>query len=171
MQPQLQAWLDQEDARIKDTIRKHGWVITYVGGGECSRPGCDGGADEEPPFGYTTGLFGLGHPELVVVGLDTHTTAGLLDTLAGRIRDGEELVPGIELSFGDWQGHTVIPEDVPNPGDIVFESNRFYQRPDEFSVPVLQLTYTDNEGRYPWDVGYSYPEIQPRPGPGGPDCG
>jgi hypothetical protein len=46
----------------------------------------------------------------------------------------------------------------------VFEANRFYQRPDEFSVPVLQLSYDDTEGRFPWEDGFATPEIQPRPG-------
>ena len=42
--PQILAWLDQEDAHTAQTIRAHGWVVQYVGGGE--EPG-------EPPFGYT----------------------------------------------------------------------------------------------------------------------
>ena len=38
-------------------------------------------------------------------------------------------------------------------------------RPSEVSVPVLQLTYDDKAGRFPWDVGYANaPELQPRPG-------
>jgi hypothetical protein len=38
-----------------------------------------------------------------------------------------------------------------------------YQRPDEASVPVLQLTY-DEAGRFPWDEDLAHPESQPRPG-------
>lgn len=164
MNARERAWLDQEDARIKEVIREHGWAITYVGGGVCSHPDCDGGDELEPPFGYTTGLFGLGHPELLVFGLGMDTTSGLLNTLGDRMRAGEELIPGMELSFEEWPEHKVIPEEVPNPGEIVFEANRFYQRPDEASVPVLQLTYTDKNGLFPWDEGCLRPELQPRPG-------
>jgi hypothetical protein len=32
---------------------------------------------------------------------------------------------------------------------LVFSANRFYQRPAEFSVPVLQLSYNDKAGRFP----------------------
>ncbi|WP_457098433.1 DUF4262 domain-containing protein [Microbacterium sp. P5_E9] len=47
----------------------------------------------------------------------------------------------------------------------MFAANRFYQRPDEASVPALQLTYPDKEGRFPWDAGCSLPAWrQPRPG-------
>ena len=68
------------------------------------------------------------------------------------------------LYLACWVINQVIPEEVPNPGEIVFEANRFYQRPNEASVPVLQLTYTDKNGRYPWDEGCLRPELQPRPG-------
>lgn len=164
MNARIQAWLDQEDARMASVIRRHGWAIEYIGGGLCSAPGCDGGDDEGPPFAYTVGLFGLGHPELLVFGVDPNTAYALLNTLGDRIRnDDEVLIPGQLLTFDDWT-HRVIPEEVPNPGEIVFTANRFYQRPDEFSVPVLQLSYDDFEGRFPWEEGYSAPEMQPRPG-------
>ena len=164
MDARTQAWLDQEDARITEAIRKYGWWITYVGGRGCSSPGCGGGDIEEAPFAYTTGLFGLGHAELAVVGLDMRTTSEMLNTLGQRIKDGATLMPGIEITLDEWPGHKVIPEQIPNPGEIVFEANRFYQRPAEFSVPALQLTYSDEEGRFPWDKGYPQPERQPRPG-------
>jgi len=32
------------------------------------------------------------------------------------------------------------------------------------SVPVLQLSYDDTAGRFPWEEGYATPEMQPRPG-------
>lgn len=163
MNARMQAWWDQEDARIKSVIRRHGWAIEYIGGGCCSVPGCDGGDDEGPPFAYTVGLFGLGHPELLIFGLDPGTTARVINTLGDRIRADDALIPGQMITFDDWS-HRVVPEEVPNPGDIVFSANRFYQRPAEYSVPVLQLSYDDAEGRFPWDPGYSDPDTQPRPG-------
>lgn len=163
MNARLRAWADQEDARLRATIRRHGWAIEYIGGGICCAPGCDGGDDEGPSFAYTVGLFGLGHDELLVFGVDPHDSSGLLNTLGEEIRAGEALLPGVELTVGNWP-HRVIPEQVPNPGEIVLSANRFYQRPDECSVPVLQLTYDDENGRFPWDQGFSNPGSQPRPG-------
>jgi len=40
----------------------------------------------------------------------------------------------------------------------------FYGRSVESSVPVLQLSYDDVEGRFPWEDGYAAPDMQPRPG-------
>jgi hypothetical protein len=87
----------------------------------------------------------------------------VLNDLGQRIRQGEALLPGQMLDFDNWRHH-VIPEVVPNPGEIVFSANDFYQRPDEASVPVLQLSYDDSEGRFPWEAEYSTPDLQPRPG-------
>jgi prevent-host-death family protein len=75
-----------------------------------------------------------------------------------------DLVPGELLTFPDWP-HRLVVEPVPNPGDIVFAANRHCQRPSEVSVPLLQLTWDDRQGKLPWDDGYSVPiEVQPRPG-------
>lgn len=150
-----QAWLDQEDRYTVETIRKHGTYIQYVGG--------DGDL-ECAPFAYTVGLYGIGHPELVILGVRAETAAAVLNDLSGRIREGSDLVPGEILSFEAWQ-HRVRVEVVPNPGEIAFAANRFYERPDAFSVPLLQLTYDDVNGHFPDEAGYSIPVwIQPRPG-------
>lgn len=149
---QTQAWLDQEDAHTAAVIRRHGWYINYVFGDE-----------DTPPFAYTVGLFGLHHPELLIFGVSPETAAGVINTLGDRIRAGEDLLPGVVITFDEW-AHRVIPEPVPNPGEIVFAANRYYERPAEHSVPVLQLSYDDKAGRFPWEPGYAAPAMQPRPG-------
>jgi hypothetical protein len=158
-----QTWLEQEDAYVSTTIRKHGWCIQYVGGDSCSRPGCECGPDDGPPIAYTIGLFGLGHPELLILGAPPPTAGRVLNTLGNRIRAGTNLIHGQLVTFEDWP-HRIICEQVPNPGEIVYGANRHYQRPSEASVPVLQLSYDDTSGRFPWDPGYAAPEMQPRPG-------
>jgi len=159
----LEAWLDQHEAWVTQTIRRHGWAIEYVGGDTCSRPGCECRPGDGPPFAYTVGMFGLGHPELLILGVDQGTASGVLNALGDDIRNGAQLMPGVRITVDDWP-HRIVPETVPNPGDILFEANRFYQRPPEHSVPAFQLTYDDKQGRFPWDEGYSAPNLQPRPG-------
>ncbi|MFY9915703.1 MAG: DUF4262 domain-containing protein [Nocardioidaceae bacterium] len=157
------ALLDQEDSLVSTHIREHGWHITAVNLIACA---CCG---EEPDdlsvgFAYTVGLFGLGHPELLIFSVPAETAAGVLNELGERVRAGANFLPGELLEFETWP-HRIVSEEVPNPGDIVFCANRHYQRPSEVSVPVLQLTYDDKAGRFPWDVGYANaPELQPRPG-------
>lgn len=163
METDVQAWLDQDDALVATIIRKHGWFIQYVAGGTCETPGCNCAEYATPPFAYTVGLFGLAHPELIILGVPQGTASGVLNTLGKRIRNGEPLMPGQLVEFDEWP-HRIIPEEVPNPGEIAFAANRFYQRPDEASVPMLQLSYDDTQGRFPWEEGHLRPDLQPRPG-------
>jgi hypothetical protein len=120
--------------------------------------------ERKTSIAYTIGLFGLGHPELVVLGVGPGDAAGLLNEVGRRVKAGGNLIPGELLEF-DASAHRVTVEEIPNPGAIVFGANRHYRRPDEASVPALQLTYDDREGRFPWEDGYSVERwIQPRPG-------
>ena len=149
---QTLAWLDQEDRKIIETVRRHGWAVTYVGG-----------VDRLPSFAYTVGLFGLGHPELLVFGLDFASACGLLNALGERIRQNADLLPGEILEF-DENDTRVRVDLLPNPGEVLFCANRFYQRPDEASVPAFQLNW-DIDGAFPGEAGYSKPAwLQPKPG-------
>jgi hypothetical protein len=162
-QPDIAAWLDQEDARVADIVRRHGVMITMVGGGGCIHPEC-ANKPSGVPFAYTTGLFGIAHPELVVVGLRTSASSFVLNTAARRVLDGERLVAGQELQMPQWDRRLFL-ESVPNPGEILFGANRHYQRPPEASVPALQLTYSDRRGAFPWEPTYTGSKRQqPRPG-------
>ena len=163
MNARMQAWSDQRDAGVATTIRRHGWAIQYVGGASCSAPGCDHPESDGPSFAYTVGLFGLSHPELLIFGVSPETAGGVLNSLGEGVRGGEAFLPGQLITFNEWP-HRIILEAVPNPGEIVFAANRFYQRPNEYSVPVLQLSYDDTNGKFPWDEDFEAPEMQPRPG-------
>ncbi|HVR31319.1 MAG TPA: DUF4262 domain-containing protein [Acidimicrobiia bacterium] len=154
------SWIDQYNAHITQTIRRHGLFIQYVGGESCSRPGCHPIGDEQT-FAYTVGLFGLGHPELLIFGVTPEEAVNTFLELGDRVLDGEHLIPGQSLELGS---SLYIVEEVPNPGDVIFRANDFYQRPHQFSVPVLQLTYADAAGRFPWEDGCEVAGRQPRPG-------
>ena len=118
LDPRTTAWLDQEDAHLARVIRRHRWAVQYVGSED----------DDEPPFGYTIGLFGLGHPELVVVGLGMEAAHGVLQRVAEDVATGRDLVPGELIAWDDWPGRLCV-EASPNPGEVVLGANRFYQRP------------------------------------------
>jgi hypothetical protein len=162
MKMNQQAWLDQEDARLTAVVRKHGWMIQYIGGGTCSRPGCDAHHEEGVAFAYTVGLFGMNHPEMLIFGVSPEVASLVINQLGDLIRKGSEIIPGQLVELDAWN-RRILPEPVPNPGEILFTANRYYLRPDEYSVPALQLTHDDDQGLFPWDEGYSGPE-QPRPG-------
>jgi hypothetical protein len=104
LDPQTTAWLDQEDAHLVRVIRRHRWAVQYVGSED----------DDEPPFGYTIGLFGLGHPELVVVGLGMEAAHGVLQRVAEDVATGRDLVPGELIAWDDWPGRLCV-EASPTP--------------------------------------------------------
>jgi len=161
--PDLGAYYDQEAAWRADIIRRYGVAIQLVGGGECSVPGCCPPASDRP-FAYTVGLFGIGHPELVVVGLSNAEARRLLNAAARVVLDGGRIMPGLETTFPGWS-RPVVAEEVPNPGEIAYNANAHYQRPPEYSVPLLQLSYPDSRGRFPSDPSYAGSRRrQPRPG-------
>ena len=142
------------DRRTAQIIRKHGVFLQFVGGDPATRTAS---------FAYTVGLFGLHHPELLLFGTCPECASEVLNEVARRVRDGEELSAGQEIEIR--RGVKLIVETLPNPGQILFAANSYYRRPDEFSVPAFQLTYTDEKGRYPWDEGCMIPAWeQPRPG-------
>ncbi len=169
--PAIGAWLDQEDRRTAEMIRRHGVYIQYVGGAECECCVALNRADRRrakretsAPFAYTVGLFGLGHPELAVVGLSAGDAATMLNYLAAGVGMGRNLVPGEVIDSLEPRQRFLV-EVVPNPGQIAFAANRYYQRPDAFSVGLLQVTWSDCEGRFPGEPGCSIPaHVQPRPG-------
>jgi hypothetical protein len=152
--PAIQAWIDQDDEMTRDAVRRYGWRIIYVYEGNETDPG--------PAFAYTVGLYGLGHPELLVFSVPPEVAGALLNELGEQIRAGENLLPQREISWERWS-RRMITEQVPDSWPVLFEANRFYRRPPFDPVSALQLTYSDEQGRYPDQPGYDGPE-QPRPG-------
>ncbi|MCK0112192.1 DUF4262 domain-containing protein [Ornithinimicrobium sp. F0845] len=180
----LRAFEDRERSMITDHIRTHGVHLTYIstdGGCDCCRelgeaaPGSSdtlaelvGGAEHLParlsqPFCYTTGLYGVGHPELVVLGLPQDVSMALLNAVAHQVTGHrQDLVPGQLVPHLQPQ---ILVEEIPNPGMVVFQANDYYHRPFFASVPAYQLTWSDPAGRFPWDEGHDGgPWEQPRPG-------
>ena len=145
----LASWLAREDARTEEVIEQYGWMVQAV----------FGSGPRRPDLAYTVGLTGLGHPELVVFGLPVETAHPLLNDLGERVRSGETLAAGTELSFGAWP-HRVHLLSAPHPDRVLFQATRTYGRP----VPALQAVWDDRSGRFPWQPGYCVPRwLQPLP--------
>ncbi|GAA3880967.1 DUF4262 domain-containing protein [Tessaracoccus defluvii] len=114
-------------------------------------------------FAYTVGLFGIGHPELIVFGLDAESAYGTLYWFFDEVKRGRVLAPD-EIVSPPGSDTRFLVERFPNPGSVVFAANRFHGRSRRSSVPVYQLTW-DVAGAFPREEGYRYPAtLQPRPG-------
>ena len=154
--PQTIAWLDQEDARLAQLIRTHRFAVQYVWSGD---------EPDEPRSATRSGCSVSGIRNWSSAGLDHHVSHAAAEP--GR-PDGRRR-PGSRARRADrWTtaGQDILTVEVlPNPGEVLFVANRFYERPDEYSVPAFQLTWADAAGRFPWDPGCAYDrDRQPRPG-------
>lgn len=188
--PGLQAFWDQERRQITDNIRRSGVHLSYVSDHleECACSCCaagDPGGQEvdylievvtrvggdpallpsrlEVPFCYTTGLFGAGHAELVVLGLSPEASALLLNRMAHRILGhGQDLMPGELVQVEKLR---VLVEELDNSGLVLLNTHDYYDRPPWQPLPAYQLTWADEQGRFPWDEGHlPQPWPQARPG-------
>lgn len=164
-----QQWLDQEDTWLRDTVRTHGWAVQAIFAEGCwGPPGCDCGLPREvsPPFAYTVGLFGFGHPEIVVFGLPIDTAHTVLNDLGKRIRQGSAFDGDADVRVPGWSHRLRLVRfrddaDVP----VLISAHRFYRATQAAPVPTLQAIWDDRDGRFPWEPGYSPSGgLQPMPG-------
>jgi hypothetical protein len=84
--------IEQYHAWQQQTIRRYGWALQAVHGEE-----------DSPPFVYTVGLTGFGHPELILFATARPTAAAVLNDLGERVRAGRVLAAGerVRVRSGD----------------------------------------------------------------------
>ncbi|HKC26444.1 MAG TPA: DUF4262 domain-containing protein, partial [Jatrophihabitans sp.] len=105
----------------------------------------------------------IGHPELVIFGLEPHICQPILNEIADYvIFQDVRIGSGDEVAVANWRFLAIA---VPNPADVVVRANDFYRKPVHNSVPVLQLVYPDVHGVWPWEPHcHLFPGQQPLPG-------
>jgi hypothetical protein len=120
---------DQHDAWQRETIRTHGWALQAVPGDE------DG-----PPFVYTVGLSGFGHPELILFATAPAIAAAVLNDLGELVRLGHGLAPGERVRLRSGDVHLLT---FPETADWLFAANDLYRLPGEPPVPALLVVPAD----------------------------
>jgi len=124
-----------------DVLRKiidgHQWAVQFI-------------EDEDRPFAYTVGLTDLGLPELLITGLPPRTSKRLLNSIAhDMVDDGTILRPAMHI---DYQSEFLLEVvDVDHP-DVHLRFAVAICGPE---VRALQLVWTDDFRRWPWDRGWS----------------
>jgi hypothetical protein len=112
------------------------------------------GDDTHPSYTHTVGLTTIGHPELVVTGLEPEDAGPLLNTLGHDIA-----CHGVRPALGRYR----FPgfEDVPEVPEfwllpLYRVRRRLWTAVDLYGgrVDGWQLVWPDEEGRFPWDDGY-----------------
>ncbi len=143
---------DEGERRCIEVVLRHGWQVTVVFAGD---------EPDEPAFAYTIGLpHRVGHPELVISGLDQDLMYRVLNDVGQRVMDGQRLVPG-DLLEGVLAHVPVLVEAVADDWlpETVSWSGWFHRR----RVTALQLVWPDTSGRFAWQPGSSaaVDELQP----------
>ncbi|WP_156253199.1 DUF4262 domain-containing protein [Pseudactinotalea terrae] len=132
-----------------EKVEKFGWGLVHVGE-SCSEPGCTNEHEgEEPPFTYTVGLAGWGHPELLVHGLTAAEAEPLLNDLGERIRGGQSFVHGQTLGCEHCEAELTFTR-VIDTSDLVVLGQLYADE-----CQALQVVWRDWQHRYPWDKGYN----------------
>jgi hypothetical protein len=120
---------DQYDAWQRDTIRRHGWALQAMPGDE------DG-----PPYVYTVGLSGFGHPELILFATAHATAATVLNELGELVRLGRGLAARERIPLRSGHVHLLA---FPESPDWLFAANDVYRLPGGPPVPALLVVPGD----------------------------
>lgn len=127
--------------QVMTNVRQRGWHVVCTEEGSCA-----------PPFAYTVGLFETDRqPELIVLGLPAHASAGILEDLAARVTSGERFRTGEAATT--TPGRTCRFRPVAREAYAYFleYACRYYTSTD---FPVLQCVWPDEKSRYPWEDAY-----------------
>jgi hypothetical protein len=127
--PRSTHWADQYDAWQRETIRRHGWALQGLDGDE------DG-----PPYVYTVGLSGFGHPELIVFATAQAAAARLLNELGELVRAGRTLVAGQRVVAPSGDVHLLA---FPEAEHWLFAADDLYGTPGGAGVRALLVMPVD----------------------------
>jgi len=119
---------------LRGVLDQHRWVVI--------------GVHEErhrPPYSYTLGLTNRELPELVITGLPHKRAAEVLTPAAWDLLGGGTLAPGNRIRTVDGLLAEVVK--VAEPGAHLDVAADLYGQ----QLAALQLVYTDQRGRWPWD--------------------
>ncbi|MBO0820000.1 MAG: DUF4262 domain-containing protein [Nocardiopsaceae bacterium] len=136
---------------VAGQVGEHGWAV----------PGTLGGSDL-PPWAYSVGVWlTCQSAELVMCGAPSENMTGIINTIAARLAEGDELGPGDVLT-------DICPARLTlRPVDLSWRKTGLFEVSDEFygfvRPPYLQVVWADREGRFPWEPRFhpAYTHAQP----------
>ncbi|WP_404959365.1 DUF4262 domain-containing protein [Streptomyces sp. 147326] len=132
---------EKRDALTTKNVADYGWHVMGVAGG-----------DSPGDWAYSIGLWHtLRSPEVSVFGLPSQTAMRVANAAGAAIRGGNPLGPD-QRRDDVLDGCDVIVRPV-HPSwyyDFFGAGIDFYQTP---PLPITQLFWPDEDGRFPWDEG------------------
>lgn len=137
-------WRRHDDGEdfIIDAVARCGWAVELIAAGDEA---------SQPAFAYTVGLHKSFHaPELIVVGLTHQAMGGILNELGERIKAGETLPLGEDVS-GILEGYPVRLRQVQDPESYREHVGYALWFNKGYDFPLLQVLWPDRRGRFPGD--------------------
>jgi len=141
------ARMDALDRQLEANIEKFGWTFMGVFGTD-DQPGTN--------FVYTIGMTEKGLPEVLVSGnFDMHSMQMLAGTVAQEFADHALNGTQPKLGVRDDLFSLKVELRTVNDTDKCNVARRFYGD----RVRVVQLIWSDKEGRLPGEPGYDFNEF------------
>lgn len=140
--------------QANDTIARVGWMIQGVFS-----------TDDAPPFAYTIGLSQFNLPELLLVGLNGHTAAGILNPIAEKMKVDKEAIKvgptpsGFKLRTGEDLRLAVrhVDDKYRAVTEYLIQAyDRYGSR-----LNVMQVIWADDKNVLPTEPGYNLSMTQP----------
>lgn len=130
---------DDADRQVISDVQEFGWHVVAI-------PPEDG----TPGWAFSIGMFKtLGHPEVIVFGLDHEIAHWVINEVGRRAREGTTFAAG-SAAEGLLEGVTCVFDRVqPKWYQPFVGTSIWYYRGSEF--PLLQCIWPDHDGKYPWD--------------------
>jgi hypothetical protein len=122
--------MEQYGAWQQETIRRYGWALQAVLG-----------EDDSPPFVYTVGLTGFGHPELILFATTQATAASVLNDLGELVRCGRVLAAGDRVAVRNGDVHLL---DFPGAEHWLYAADDLYRTAGGDPVRALLVVPVDD---------------------------
>jgi hypothetical protein len=142
---------ESEDLAVLADVSERGWH---------TRVAAPWGA--RPAHAFSVGLFrSFDHPEIAIVGLDVDALTATVDELAARVQEGARFGHG-DVAEGVIAGRLCAFRTIPMrayPSWLGYAV--WYHAGARF--PALQLVWSDQEGRFPWEAWSSRESRETQP--------
>lgn len=131
----------ESEKEIIETVAKHGWQVSMIESDGYS-----------PSFAYTIGLTkSYGHPELIIIGLETQLMGELLNIAGDLIKNGHRMQLDKDYDdFLDGYNCRFIEMDKDYYLDYLGYGIWFNNGKD---FETLQLVWPNKRGDFPWNKG------------------
>lgn len=128
---------------IDQSIDKYGWHAVGIIG-----------TDHSPSWTYSIGFERLGHPEVLIVGLDMRVSHGVLWQIHHLIKDDNKLfVPPMQVEGLIAGGYKLAFIDIPDvsEGDWFNMAAEYHNG---YDFTAVQAVWPDMQSNFPWDPDY-----------------